>query len=294
MIRSMHVDIAIPYYGDPSLLYAAVRSVLAQDDPHWRLTVVDDGDAPGVPGWFTALGDARVRYLRNARNLGVTGNFNRCLDLLDHDLAVLLGCDDLLHPHYVRTVRGVFADHPEAGFVQPGVRVIDRHGRPTRTLVDTAKRLLYAPSARGRRVMGGEELAVSLLRGDWLYFPSLCFRTEALTPLRFRADLRVIQDLALLLELVLGGANLVVDDTVCFDYRRHAASESSATAAAGSRFTEAGAFFAETARTMRAHGWRHAARVSSWHVSSRLFALATLPTARTAAGIRALLGHALR
>jgi hypothetical protein len=44
----------------------AVRSVLEQDDPRWRLTVVD---RPGVPEWFAALGDDRVRYLRNERNV---------------------------------------------------------------------------------------------------------------------------------------------------------------------------------------------------------------------------------
>jgi glycosyltransferase involved in cell wall biosynthesis len=292
----MIVDIVMPYYGDADLMRAAVRSVLAQDDPHWRLTVVDDGTVAGVPEWFAGLGDDRVRYLRNEHNLGVTGNFNKCLDLLEHEVAVLMGCDDLLRPNYVRTVLAVYADHPDAGIVQPGVQVIDEHGAPTRTLVDTAKRFAYAPKVRGRRVLAGEELAVSLLRGDWLYFPSLCWRTEALKSVRFRADLRVIQDLALLIELVLRGERLVVDDTLGFNYRRHGASESSATALNGSRFTEATTFFLDTARTMDEHGWRHAARVSRWHVSSRVFALTLLPQAlqqRGSGAVPALLRHAL-
>jgi len=77
------VDVLMPYYGDVSMMQDAVRSVIAQSDPNWRLTVVDDGNADGVPEWFAGLGDDRVRYLRNERNLGVTGNFNRCLDLVD-------------------------------------------------------------------------------------------------------------------------------------------------------------------------------------------------------------------
>jgi hypothetical protein len=67
----------------------------------------------------------------------------------------------------------------------------------------------------------------------------------------FRADLRVIQDLALLLELARRGERLVVDDTLCFEYRRHAASESSATAQVGSSFVEAERFLGSSAaRTM--------------------------------------------
>jgi glycosyltransferase involved in cell wall biosynthesis len=290
------VDVLMPYYGDPELLRAAVRSVLAQHDPHWRLTVVDDSGAD-IRDWFAELADDRVRYLRNPRNLGVTGNFNRCLELVEHELVVLMGCDDLLLPDYVGTVRSAHQAVPEAGIIQPGVLLIDAAGKPVRTLVDEAKRRIYAPSVRGRRLLGGEDLAVSLLRGDWLYFPSLCWTSAAITSVRFRDDLRVIQDLALLIELVRDGQRLLVDDTVCFQYRRHGASTSSATALAGSRFTEAERYFLEAAESMRAHGWHRAARVARRHLSSRLFALTLLPGALRAPDLvvaGTLARHALR
>jgi glycosyltransferase involved in cell wall biosynthesis len=273
-----------------------VTSVLAQDDPNWRLTVVDDRSPDDVGPWFATLGDERVRYLRNPENLGLTGNFNRCVELVEQDLAVLMGCDDRLLPNYVRTIRAMHAADPGAGILQPGVRVIDGAGRPARTLVDEAKRRIYAP--RGPAALTGEDLAVSLLRGDWLYFPSLAWRADVLTSVRFRRDLRVIQDLALLMELVLRGVRLVTDDRaddrVCFEYRRHAASESSATAFDGSRFTEAGAFFADTAGRLADHGWPRAARVARRHLSSRVFALTMLPKAlRHPAGLAALARHVL-
>jgi glycosyltransferase involved in cell wall biosynthesis len=290
------VDVLMPYYGDVSMMQDAVRSVIAQSDPNWRLTVVDDGNADGVPEWFAGLADDRVRYLRNERNLGVTGNFNRCLDLVEHELVMLMGCDDLMLPNYVATVLAVHRDVPTADIIQPGVQVVDGDGNPIRTLTDEVKRKIYAPKVRGRLVLSGERLAVSLLRGDWLYFPALCWRASAIGTVRFRDDLRVIQDLALLVDLIQQGCGLVVDDTVCFRYRRHLTSESSSTAINGSRFTEAETFFLDVAAQMRAHGWPKAARVAQLHLSSRLFALTKLPQAlrspdRTAAG--ALARHAL-
>ncbi|HEY3609713.1 MAG TPA: glycosyltransferase family 2 protein [Pseudonocardiaceae bacterium] len=290
------VDVLMPYYGDVSMMQDAVRSVIAQSDPNWRLTVVDDGNADGVPEWFAGLADDRVRYLRNERNLGVTGNFNRCLDLVEHELVMLMGCDDLMLPNYVATVLAVHRDVPTADIIQPGVQVVDGDGNPIRTLTDEVKRKIYAPKVHGRLEMSGERLAVSLLRGDWLYFPALCWRASALGTVRFRDDLRVIQDLALLVDLIQQGCGLVVDDTVCFRYRRHLTSESSSTAINGSRFTEAEAFFLDVAEQLRAHGWPKAARVAQLHLSSRLFALTKLPQAlrhpdRTAAG--ALARHAL-
>jgi GT2 family glycosyltransferase len=288
------VDIMMPFYGDVGLMQASVRSVQAQTDPRWRLTVVDDSTDPAVPEFFATIDDERVRYLHNPENLGLTGNFNRCLELVEHELAVLIGCDDLMLPNYVSVVQSVHADHPDAGIIQPGVRVIDGTGRETKTLVDEAKRRLYAPRFTHRTALVGEDLAVSLLRGDWLYFPSICWRAEALKDLRFRPELRVIQDLALLLELVQRGERLVADSTLCFEYRRHDASESSATAFDGSRFTEAGNFFADTADQMAAHGWHRAARTARLHLSSRIFALTKLPQALRVGGdaVKPLVRHA--
>lgn len=50
----------LPYYGDVQLMQDAVRSVLVQTDPDFRLVVIDDGKEPDVPGWFERLGDERV------------------------------------------------------------------------------------------------------------------------------------------------------------------------------------------------------------------------------------------
>ncbi|MFI6583694.1 glycosyltransferase family 2 protein [Embleya sp. NPDC050493] len=267
----------MPYYGDVGLMQHAVRSILAQTDPNWRLTVVDDGREKGVPEWFAALGDDRVRYRRNEHNLGVTENFRKCVDLAELGHMVMMGCDDVLLPNYIATIRAVLRAHPDAGMVQPGVQVIDGAGLPAKTLVDQTKRRIYAPKIEGVRRLGGERLAISVLRGNWLYFPSVCWRTEAIQAINFRRDLHVIQDLALVLDLLQAGEQLVVSDVVCFQYRRHAVSESSLQAFDGRRFVEERGFFLDVADRMEQHGWHEAAKVARKHFSSRLHALTMLP-----------------
>src|SRR5512141_1373011 len=76
------VDVTLPYYGDVDLMKQAVRSVLGQSYPHWRLIVVDDGYPDPEPArWFGNLRDPRVAYRRNDANLGANGNYRRCLDV---------------------------------------------------------------------------------------------------------------------------------------------------------------------------------------------------------------------
>jgi glycosyltransferase involved in cell wall biosynthesis len=288
-------DIMIPYYGDVALMQTAVRSVQDQTDPDWRLTVVDDGTEPGVPEWFAGLGDDRVRYQRNERNLGVTGNYRKCVSLAEAEYLVLLGTDDVLLPNYLATVRATVAAFPGVAMVQPGVQVINGAGKVVRTLADEVKRRLYAPKVTERTLLGGEELATSLLRGDWLYFPSIAWRTTALKSVDFREGLEIIQDLALVIDLVQQGERLALEPTLCFQYRRHTVSASATTARAGDRFTEARNYFLDAADQMTAHGWPRAARAARRYTSSRLHAVTLLPSAIRAgqrSSIRNLCRHA--
>jgi hypothetical protein len=291
------LDIMLPYYGDVDLMKLTVESVINQSDDRWQLTVVDDGAEPGVPEWFASLAHPRIRYERNARNLGITANFQKCLGMVERDHMVMMGSDDIMLPHYVATVAGLLGRYGDATIIQPGVEIIGSRGERVRTLVDQGKQRIYGPrhTGTGPVVLRGEPLAVSLLRGNWLYFPSLCWRSAALAEVGFDQRLRVIQDLAAVLELLQRGATLVVDDEVCFQYRRHPVSVSSALALCGSRFIEERAFFDEVAPRLAARGWPRAAKAARWHVSSRLHAIAMLVRVarrHDRAGMRVLLSHA--
>jgi glycosyltransferase involved in cell wall biosynthesis len=290
-------DIVLPYYGDVSLMKLAVRSVIDQTESSWRLTVVDDGAAEGVPEWFAELNHPQIRYQRNEVNLGVLGNFRKCVSLVEYERTVIMGCDDVMLPDYLAVIRSVLEEHPTVAMVQPGVQVIDGAGQPCSSLVDSAKQRIYAPKDTGRLLMSGEELAVSLLRGDWLYFPSLCWRSDALKEVDFRDGLEIIQDLALIIDLVQRGEALAVDRTLCFQYRRHQHSASSTTAVAGDRFSEAKGYFLEVADRMDAQGWPRAAKAARHHYSARIHALTMVPSAlrtKQKNSTRALLDFALR
>lgn len=267
----------MPFYGRFDHFQEAVLSVLAQSDPDWRLTVVDDVYPDLEPGrWVQNIDDKRISYHRNAENLRPSRNYNSCIDRADGEFMALMGCDDVMDVGYVARVAHLISRHPDAAIIQPGVRVIDGDGRPSRPLADRVK-ALYQPRGRGTRSLGGEPLALSLLRGNWTYFPSLVWSTAALRSRRFRTDLDVVQDLAMLMAITRDGGSLVVDDEVVFAYRRHATSVSAVTGPDGAKFAQEVTLFAEEVELCRALGWRKAARAARWHLTSRLNALTELP-----------------
>lgn len=293
------VHLMVAYWGDPSLLTQTVDSALAQDDPHWTLTIVDDCYPDDtVMRRYADHPDARISYVRNPVNLGTAGNFERCRQLVVHrdpgGLVAFVGCDDLLEPAFVGRARGVLAGFPGAFALQPGVTVIDDMGLPVNSLTERVKSWL-APDVTAPTPVAGERLATTLLHGDWLYWPSLVFRTSALRDQTFRADLPIILDLALVLDLVQNDGVLVVDPEPTFRYRRHEGSASSESRY-DQRFVDEQRYLNEVSRSLAERGWRTAARAARLRATSRLHALTLLPSAmlgRRWSLVRTLLRHAV-
>lgn len=290
----MTIDILFPFYGDVSMMKEAVLSVLRQSNRDWRLIVVDDGYPDDtIPGWFESLDDDRVTYHRNAENLGANGNYRKCLTFVENPLVQVMGADDVMLPNYVDWLVRTVQEHPEASVFQPGVFVIDEHGAPSDTLVEKIKGF-YRPKARGPVLLQGEDLAVSVLRGDWLYFPSVAWRAETILGIGFREGYDVVQDVALVCDVAMKGGALLYDPTAAFLYRRHSGSDSSWRALEGTRFGEEQRFFLQMAKEMQALGWKKAARIARLHLSSRAHAATLLPKAALAknwTGVRNLGRH---
>ena len=289
------IDILLPFYGQPELMRLAVRSVLDQDTTGWRLVIVDDCyPDEETSDWLASLQGPTVVYVRNQETLGVNGNFRRALSLATAEHVVFMGCDDVLEPGYFAAVQAALAEHPGAAIVCPGVQVIDDEGRTSEPLVDRVKRFLRPD---GAAVLSGEDALVSLMSGNWTYFPSLCWRRDAIADIDFRPEYGVVLDLGLLVDVLVAGGQLVVIPDRVFQYRRHAGSESATKTVVGARFEEERHYFSSISAELERRGLRRAARAARGHVTSRLHAAALLPVAarnRDPSAVARLLRHATR
>ena len=82
----------------------------------------------------------------------------------------------------------------------------------------------------------------------------------------------MVQDLALLVDVLMLGGTLAVDPEVTFEYRRHAMSDSAVKAGTGARFDEERAYFVSISRELAELGWHRAARTALLRPTSRAHA----------------------
>jgi len=257
-VEPARLTFAVPFLNDVELLQLAIDSARAQTVAHWRLVVSDDaGSESRALEVVSSYSDARISYSRNDVRLGLPGNWNRCLDLSMTEFTTILHADDELLPGYAAAVLAAHDRHANATVVHTRAKVIDASGHRTVSLVDWFKDLL-GPSRSGDLISTGEAGLASLLRGNFVICPTMCFRRSLLGSRRFEERWRFVPDLALLVDLMLEGAQVVGTGDLVYSYRRHPASQTSRLTEIGGRFEEELRLYDEVEQRLRVKGWHRA------------------------------------
>jgi len=124
------VTVAIPTYNRAELLKSSLGSVLSQDYPDFRVVVLDNASTDDTEAVVRSFADQRVTYIRNARNLGILGNFNRAIEVNTSPYLNLFMDDDVMLPGFLRESILMLEAHPGVGFSFALCRRIDLLGQP--------------------------------------------------------------------------------------------------------------------------------------------------------------------
>ena len=110
------VSFAIPVCNAERFLGRALDSLLAQDYEDFEVVVCDNASTDGTRDIVHRYceHDGRVRYIRNAENIGQIENFNRVCELSRGDFIRWMGADDWLEPDYTRKCVAALDKRPDA------------------------------------------------------------------------------------------------------------------------------------------------------------------------------------
>jgi glycosyltransferase involved in cell wall biosynthesis len=143
---------------------------MEQEFQDWDLVIVDDASQDNTVALVEQYcqRDSRLQLVVNEQNLGLTRNWNRCLELATGPLVQIMQSDDLVDPDYLGLAATVFSENPGLGLVASSCRYIDAddqvihpgHPRPPR---------LYE---------AGDDAVTALVTGGWPHVSSIVFRRE--------------------------------------------------------------------------------------------------------------------
>jgi glycosyltransferase involved in cell wall biosynthesis len=211
---SPQVSICIPTYNYARIIGDALRSALEQSCRNLEILVVDDASSDDTESLVRdiAAGDARVRYVRHAENIGLSRNFSACISLAKGEFVQILCADDVLEPGCATALGDALHSNREAVLAACGRILTDENLKPVR-VVRARKRREVVPG----QALLHECFVYSNLIGE----PTAVMFRRAAASRGFRPDYSQAVDLEMWMHLLTQGAGILLPEPLC-RVRRHA------------------------------------------------------------------------
>ncbi|KAG5180376.1 nucleotide-diphospho-sugar transferase, partial [Tribonema minus] len=124
------VTVGIPVYNDEKYVGAAIEDILAQTYRNLEIVISDNGSTDGSADICQRYAgkDARVRYVRQERNIGPHANFRYLLDHAQGVYFMWAASDDRWDPEFIARLAGSLESRPEATVAFCPYSEIDEQG----------------------------------------------------------------------------------------------------------------------------------------------------------------------
>jgi glycosyltransferase involved in cell wall biosynthesis len=186
----------------------AVDSVLQQSFENYELIIVDNCSTDGTAKWVEEKISAapKIRFYRNAIDIGLVGNFNACLAHATGEYIKFVCADDLLLPQSLQRMTDALDADSSVTLVTGGRRLIDGKG----TKIATRR---YA--GEDLKLPGTEVINRCIFRKNFIGEPTAVMFRRATAQRGFREALAHLMDLEMWFYLLEQGSMISLADEVC-------------------------------------------------------------------------------
>lgn len=123
------VSVIVPTYNREQWVGDAVHSILNQDFSDLEVLVLDDNSKDDTSQVIKNINDSRVKYFRNAENLGVPGNVNQGICKAKGHYIFIFHDSDIADPTIVKKMYGLLINNPSVVYVHTGIEFVDKADR---------------------------------------------------------------------------------------------------------------------------------------------------------------------
>jgi glycosyltransferase involved in cell wall biosynthesis len=125
------VSVLVPTYNYGRFLDEAIQSVLAQTYQNFELIIVDNNSTDNTAAVVQKyLADPRISYHRNGRNLGLVGNWNKCVEYAKGEFIKFLMADDKFKPGLLSEFVDVMFRYPNVSLVTSNSEMFGARSKP--------------------------------------------------------------------------------------------------------------------------------------------------------------------
>lgn len=132
------VSISIPSYNSAATIRNTLESILRQTYQNIEINVVDDQSKDDTVAIVREIqnkclqqGDDRIKLYVNEKNLGMSGNWSKCLSIAKGEFVKLICADDMMDEDALEKEVKAMIEHPSVNLVESDTRLVDITGKAT-------------------------------------------------------------------------------------------------------------------------------------------------------------------
>ena len=268
----------MPFFSDEKYLEQMLKSIAAQNTDQWVCVVVDDSGRPNEAELTVrSMGNPKITYLRNEYNLGLGKCWNVGLEYLSTNFSpsvvAVVHADDVLEATFTEASLKAHLDNPNAIAVHTSATVVDENNKKRFSFPDFIK-FHVAPYKHSRSILtSGDTGLASVLRGNFVFCPTVSFKSKFISLPLFNPQWKMAVDLELISRLLLDGQTIVGIPDFVYRYRRHRNNLTSQLTDTTARFVEEIAFYKQVSVECKEKGFQKSALVASRLTMVRLHIL---------------------
>lgn len=95
-MNDLKFSICLPAYHGADIIKETIDSILSQSFTNFEIVIVDDNSKDNTEEVVRMIGDRRIRFFKNEKNLGYPKNMEVCRSKAEGDIIYLMGQDDIL------------------------------------------------------------------------------------------------------------------------------------------------------------------------------------------------------
>lgn len=226
-IENPFISIMIPTYERFDFLLKSVESALNQETSiPFEIVVVDNSDNVNIKfiEWLKENNYSQVCYYKNNENLGMFGNWNRCITLANGEWILILNDDDEITIDYVEKMGGIVNKKKDISLLCCSSCVINEIGESRLPPEEKRKLQKMQNNYMKRKLINGDLLLNYSIREFYISWYSLMGGTlinknSAIKVGGFNADAFPCADLVFIMQLIFLDGGVFVNYRKLFKYR---------------------------------------------------------------------------
>ncbi len=213
------LTVFIPCYNSEAYLDSCIKSVLVQSYDNYKIVIVDDHSTDRSVAIAEQYLSDRVSLIVNRTNLGITANWNRCIELCDTPYFSILHSDDMYMKGYLENMMQIMEKYQDIAYAHCSVKIINEKSKTKFEFLHLLKRI-FSRNIRG--ISEPYDLLKVLLKGNFIYCPTAVYRTSAVRDIGlFDESYSHVEDLEYWFRFILKDYKSFYLDKPLYFYRRH-------------------------------------------------------------------------